>query len=111
MRLSKEELEKKIWYRILKILFILAGVFVVVCAISLFLDYMPQNRTRWDFIKKDYVVFKIGNWDKAIGISLITILAGFILLFIVKEIFFYIIYGKRDKPVIERIKKFLRIKK
>jgi len=103
MKPSKEKLEKKIWYRVLKILFILAGVFVVVCAVSLFLDYMPHKNKYTGIVK--------GSFGEAITYSLITVIVGFILLFIVKEIILYIIYGKGDKSIIEQIKKFLETEK
>ena len=113
MRPSKEKLEKKIWYRISKVIFVIIFIGIILFGFFGFNEFRPQERTKYYDSRGFYNLHTAieGSWVKAIFWLLIIVIIGFCFLFIVREIILYIIYGKGDKSIIEQIKKFLETNK
>ena len=81
-RLKKSELEKKVWFRIIKVIYIFGYIYFLLMAIGI--SYTAYSDT----------VTKV-NWFNAIVCMLLGALFMNVLLKLVKRLFYYIVLGER----------------
>jgi len=130
MKLTKQQLEEKGWYRLLKVIFIIAVIAVILNGVYDIYSKRPYRvPDRWKVYCKNEQTFvsnsdNLGENDKricgsksglirvqkidkmevvhyrfkfeAFGQGLLWVIIGIIILFVIKKIVLYIIYGKKQ---------------
>lgn len=100
MRPTKQELEKKRWYRVMKVILLIIFIGITLFGFLGFNELRPQEEFKQYDQRGYYSPHKEveGSWTQAIFWFLAIVIVGFCFLLIVREIILYIIYGKRNNP-------------